>query len=114
MTTKTFASAAALFAPFQGSALAAEKTRQLLDLQLSSLEAYFSVGINQARALIACNGPEDFEILAGKQAELFKLLGEKAMLDLQQAVSIGNEFGSEMQQLFARTQARESSAVATA
>lgn len=101
MTDPNFPPATALFAPFQtASALAAAKTRKLLGMQLSSLETYFSVGVNQARALIAVNSPEDFEMLAGKQAELIRLLSEKAIVDMQQFVLLGSELGAEMQQLF--------------
>lgn len=101
MTTQAFPSLDSLIVPLQTvSALAAEKTKQLASLQLSSLETYVSVGINQAKAVVAVNSPEDFQNLATKQTELFKLLSEKAIVDLQQIVLIGTEFGNEIQKLF--------------
>lgn len=101
MTAQAFAPMEALIVPFQNvSALAAEKAKQLASLQLSSLETYMSVGINQAKAVVAVNSPEDFQNLATKQTELFKLLSEKAIVDMQQIVLIGTEFGNEIQKLF--------------
>lgn len=101
MTIQSFAPVEALLVPFQTvSSIAADKAKKLASLQLSSLETYFSVGINQAKAVVAANSPEDFQALANKQTELFKLLSEKAVVDLQQIVLLGTEFGTEVQKLF--------------
>lgn len=101
MTTQTFVPVEALFVPLQTvSNIAAEKAKKLASLQLSSLETYVSVGINQAKAVVAASTPEDFQALANKQTELFKLLSEKAIVDMQQIVLLGTEFGNEVQKLF--------------
>lgn len=87
-----------LFAPFQAiSNLAAEKAGKFADIQLTALETYFAVGINQCKAAAAIHSPEDFQVLAGKQQELFKLLGEKALVDMQQIMLLGSEFGAQVQ-----------------
>jgi phasin family protein len=113
MTTQTFAPVEALFVPLQTvSSLAAEKAKKLATLQLSSLETYVTIGINQAKAVVAASTPEDFQALANKQTELFKLLSEKAIVDAQQIVLLGTEFGNEVQQLFeAKPAAAEAPAV---
>lgn len=106
MTSQAFAPVEALFGPFQtASALAAEKARKLASLQLSSIETYVSVGINQAKAVVAVNSPEDLQALAAKQSELLKLLGEKAIVDMQQYLLLGSEFGAEIQKLFENAKA---------
>lgn len=101
MSTQAFAPVEALFLPLQTvSNIAADKAKKFASLQLSSLETYVSVGFNQAKAVVAVNSPEDFQALANKQTELFKLLSEKAVVDLQQFVLLGTEFGTEVQKLF--------------
>lgn len=101
MTAQAYPSVEALFIPFQTvSSIAADKAKKLASLQLASLETYVSVGINQAKAVVAASSPEDFQALATRQTELFKLLSEKAIVDLQQVVLLGTEFGSEVQKLF--------------
>lgn len=100
MTIKAFApvSVETLFVPFQTiSNLAAEKAGKLADIQLTALETYLAVGINQCKAAAAVQSPEDFQTLAGKQQELFKLLGEKALVDMQQIMLLGSEFGAQVQ-----------------
>ncbi|HZX31411.1 MAG TPA: phasin family protein [Rhodocyclaceae bacterium] len=100
MTPNAFASVSveSLMAPFQIlSNLAAEKAGKLANIQLTALETYLAVGINQCKAAVAVHTPEDFQVLAGKQSELFKLLGEKAVVDMQQIMLLGSEFGAEMQ-----------------
>jgi phasin family protein len=100
MTIKAFApvSVETLFVPFQTiSNLAAEKAGKLADIQLTALETYLAVGINQCKAAAAVHSPEDFQTLAGKQQELFKLLGEKALVDMQQIMLLGSEFGAQVQ-----------------
>ncbi|MBS1191889.1 MAG: hypothetical protein H6R10_3681 [Rhodocyclaceae bacterium] len=87
-----------LFAPFQAiSNLAAEKAGKLANIQLTALETYLAVGINQCKAAAAVQSPEDLQALASKQTELIKLLGEKAVVDLQQLMLLGSEFGAEVQ-----------------
>ncbi|MGE5490619.1 MAG: phasin family protein [Actinomycetota bacterium] len=100
MTINAFASVSveSLLAPFQAiSNLAAEKAGKLANIQLTALETYLAVGINQCKAVAAVHTPEDFQVLAGKQSELFKLLGEKAVVDMQQIMLLGSEFGAEVQ-----------------
>lgn len=113
MTIQTFAPVEALFVPLQTvSSIAAEKAKKLASMQLASLETYVSVGINQAKAVVAANTPEDFQALATKQTELFKLLSEKAIVDMQQIVLLGTEFGTEVQKLFdAKSAVSETAAV---
>lgn len=106
MSNPNLNSVEALFAPLQTvSNIAADKAKKLASLQLSSLEAYFTASINQARAVVAANGPQDFQALAAKQAELVKLLSEKAIGDMQQMVLLGTEFGNEMQKAFDKSAA---------
>lgn len=101
MTAQTHVPVEALFVPFQiVSNIAAEKAKKLATLQLASLETYVSVGINQAKAVVSASSPEDFQALANKQSELFKLLSEKALVDIQQFVLVGTEFGNEVQKIF--------------
>lgn len=100
MTINPFAavSVESLLAPFQTiSSLAAEKAGKMANIQLSALETYMAIGINQCKAAVAVHSPEDLEALAGKQAELLKLLGEKAVVDMQQMMLLGSEFGAELQ-----------------
>lgn len=100
MTINAFApvSVESLLQPFQTiSNLAAEKAGKFANIQLTALETYLAVGINQCKAAAAVHSPEDFEALASKQAELFKLLGEKAVVDLQQIMLLGSEFSAEVQ-----------------
>lgn len=98
MTPNAFANVGAVFVPFQAiSSLAAEKAGKLANLQLTALETYMAVGINQCKAMAAVHSPEDFQNLASKQAELLKLLGEKAIVDMQQVLQLGNEFSHEVQ-----------------
>jgi len=100
MTLNAFApvSVESLLAPFQTiSNLAAEKAGKFANIQLTALETYLAVGINQCKAAAAVHSPEDFQALASKQAELFKLLGEKAVVDMQQLMLLGSEFGAEVQ-----------------
>lgn len=106
MSTQAFAPVEALFIPLQTvSTIAADKAKKLAGLQLASLETYFSVSINQAKAVVAANTPEDFQALANKQTELFKLLSEKAVVDFQQIVLLSTEFGNEVQKVFDGKQA---------
>lgn len=100
MTTNAFAPipVETLLAPFQTiSTLAAEKASKLANIQLSALETYLAVSINQCKAAAAIHSPEDFQNLANKQAELVKLLGEKALVDFQQVMLLGQEFGAGVQ-----------------
>lgn len=88
----------AFIAPFQTiSSLAAEKAGKFANIQLTALETYLAVGINQCKAVATVHSPEDFDALASKQAELIKLLGEKAIVDLQQLMLLGSEFSAEVQ-----------------
>lgn len=100
MTFNAFASVSvdSLLAPFQTiSNLAAEKAGKFANIQLTAFETYLAVGINQCKAAVAVHSPEDLQVLASKQAELFKLLGEKAVMDMQQIMLLGSEFGAGLQ-----------------
>lgn len=79
------------------SNLAADKAGRLANIQLTALETYLAVGINQCKAAAAVHGPEDIQTLATKQAELARILGEKALMDLQQIMLLGTEFGAQIQ-----------------
>lgn len=94
----TFAPVESFFVPLQAiSTLAAEKASKLANLQLTALETYLAIGINQCKAMTAVHSAEDFQSLAAKQSELFRLLGEKAVVDMQQIMLLGTEFGNEVQ-----------------
>lgn len=100
MTMNTFSPLAmdAVWGPLKAiSNLAADKAGKFANIQLTALETYMAIGINQCKAVSSVHSTEDIQALATKQAELMKLLGEKAIVDMQQIMLLGSEFGAQVQ-----------------
>ena len=97
MFNKTFANVNTLVEPaVKANKLALANFEKLVNFQMTSMQAYVDMGMNQLRAVSEIDSPKAAQAYMGKQMEATNALRQRMVDDTQALFELGNGFKDEM------------------
>lgn len=106
MYEKLFSNVNAPFGPFfaptrKFNSLVIENAGKVAEFQINVARSYTDIGLKQLRDALRVSDVGDFRRLVASQNEASRTLTAKVLADTQTLVSIGQDFGKEVQKLLA-------------
>ncbi|MCB1715678.1 MAG: phasin family protein [Candidatus Competibacteraceae bacterium] len=100
MFTKNFAQAENFIEPIvKANKVALTNLEKLINFQMSAMQSYVDLGMEQLRAASEINGPQALQTYMSKQVETSNVLRQKLLDDTKALVDLGNGFKDEFAKL---------------
>lgn len=100
MFTKNFAQAENFIEPIvKANKVALTNLEKLVNFQMSALQSYVDLGMEQLRAASEINSPQALQTYMSKQVETSNVLRQKLLDDAKALVDLGNGFKDEFAKL---------------
>jgi len=100
MFSKNFAQAETLLEPvMKTNKLAISNLEKLVSFQMSAMQAYVDLGLEQLRAATEINSPQTLQAFMSKQVETSNVVRQKMLDDTKALVDMGNGFKDELTKL---------------
>lgn len=97
---KSFANAEQLVQPvIKANKLAVTNLEKLVSFQMSAMQTYVDMGMEQLKAAAEVNSPQSFQSFWSKQVELSNVLRQKVLDDTKALVDLGNGMKDEFTKL---------------
>lgn len=100
MFTKSFANVEGMMEPVvKTNKLAVAQLERLVSFQMSTMQTYVDLGLEQLRAIAEINSPQSLQAFWGKQVEVANSLRQKVLDDTKALVDLGNGMKDEFTKL---------------